>query len=151
VCWCYDRQKLSSPKLANGYVRSCLFWSALKYLYEFVLCTYNVHMKLLSEFNNRDVWITGWMSEFRFTAGTGNFTLHLESWPALGPTQPPTHCVLWALFPGVTRKGSEADHSPPSSAVVKNTWSCTSTPSVRLHGVVVKRRDSFIFLLHRNL
>jgi len=28
-------------------------------------------------------------------------------------------------------------HSPPSSAEVKNTWSYTSTTSIRLHGVVL--------------
>jgi hypothetical protein len=38
-------------------------------------------------------------------------------------------------FPGVKRPGREADHSPPSSAEVKNSWSYTSTPPIR-HGVV---------------
>jgi len=57
--------------------------------------------------------------------------------------------VLEALKPGVKRPGREADHSPPSSAEVKNAWSCTSTPPyvftawclvkyrIRLHGVVL--------------
>jgi hypothetical protein len=40
-------------------------------------------------------------------------------------------------FLGVKRPGREADHSPPSSAEVKNEWSYTSTPPVRLHGVVL--------------
>jgi hypothetical protein len=40
-------------------------------------------------------------------------------------------------FPGGKRPGREADHSPPSSAEVKNVWSYTSTPPVRLHGVVL--------------
>jgi hypothetical protein len=31
--------------------------------------------------------------------------------------------------------GCEADHSPPSRAEVKNAWSYTSTPPIRLHGV----------------
>jgi hypothetical protein len=31
----------------------------------------------------------------------------------------------------------EADHSPPFSAEVKNAWSYTSTPPIRLHGVVL--------------
>jgi len=30
-------------------------------------------------------------------------------------------------YPGVKRLGREADHLPPSSAEVKNVWSCTST------------------------
>jgi len=37
----------------------------------------------------------------------------------LGPTQPPIQWVLGALFLGVNHPGSEADHSPPSSAEVK--------------------------------
>jgi hypothetical protein len=41
---------------------------------------------------------------------------------ALGPTQLP---MLWVL--GVKQPGSEADHSHPSSAEVKNAWSHTST------------------------
>jgi hypothetical protein len=31
----------------------------------------------------------------------------------------------------------EANHSPPSSAEVKNAWSYTSTSPIRLHGVVL--------------
>jgi hypothetical protein len=36
----------------------------------------------------------------------------------------------------VKRLQREAGHSPPSSAEVKNAWSYTSTPTIRLHGVV---------------
>jgi hypothetical protein len=42
-----------------------------------------------------------------------------------------------ALSLGVKRPGREADHSPPSSAEVKNAWNYTSTPPIRLHGVVL--------------
>jgi hypothetical protein len=38
---------------------------------------------------------------------------------------------------GLKRLEREADHSPPSSAEVKNAWSYTSTPPIRLHGVVL--------------
>jgi hypothetical protein len=31
-------------------------------------------------------------------------------------------------FPGVQRQGREADHSPPTSAEVKETWIYTGTP-----------------------
>jgi hypothetical protein len=31
-------------------------------------------------------------------------------------------------FPGVKLQGREADHSPPTSAEVKNMWNYTSTP-----------------------
>jgi hypothetical protein len=51
--------------------------------------------------------------------------------PALGPTQPPIKWVPGALSVGVKRLGREADHSPPSSAEVKNARSCTSTAQWR--------------------
>jgi hypothetical protein len=38
--------------------------------------------------------------------------------------------------------GREADHSPRSSAEVKNAWRYTSTPSLRLH---LKHKDAFAF------
>jgi hypothetical protein len=38
---------------------------------------------------------------------------------------------------GVKRPGREVYHSPPSSAEVKNAWSYTFTPPIRLHGVVL--------------
>jgi hypothetical protein len=44
-----------------------------------------------------------------------------------------------ALIPGRKWPGCEADHSPPSSAEVKNAWSYTSTPSTRLCGVVLSK------------
>jgi hypothetical protein len=40
-------------------------------------------------------------------------------------------------FPGVKRPMCEDDHSLPSSAEVKNAWIYTSTPPIRLHGVVL--------------
>jgi hypothetical protein len=42
--------------------------------------------------------------------------------------QPPIHWVTGELSTGIKRPGREADHSPPTSADVKNTWICTSTP-----------------------
>jgi hypothetical protein len=48
--------------------------------------------------------------------------------PALGPTQPPVHGHR--VFPGgKERPGSDADPSPPSSAVVMKEYSYTSTPA----------------------
>jgi hypothetical protein len=40
----------------------------------------------------------------------------------------PVKWVPGALSPGIKRQGSEADHSPPTSADVKITWIYTSTP-----------------------
>jgi hypothetical protein len=60
----------------------------------------------------------------RVQNGTG---AHPASYP-LGTT---------GSFPGVKRPGREADHSPPSSAEVKNAWGYTSTPPICLHDVVL--------------
>jgi hypothetical protein len=40
-------------------------------------------------------------------------------WTTLGPTQPPIQWVPGAFSLGIKRSGREADHSPPSSAEVK--------------------------------
>jgi hypothetical protein len=67
------------------------------------------------------------MIEVRFPAGTGNFSRHHLQ------TGSGTHPASYlrgngALSLGVTQPGREADHSPPSSAEVKDAWSYTSTP-----------------------
>jgi hypothetical protein len=69
--------------------------------------------------------------------GLGIFLFITASRTALGPTQPPIQCVPGILSLGVKRPGSEANHSPPSSAEIKNAWSYTSTPPIGLHGVVL--------------
>jgi hypothetical protein len=78
-----------------------------------------------------------WSSRVRFPVGLGIFLFTTASRTALGPTQPPIQWVPGALSLGVKRPGREADHSPPSSAEVKNAWSYTSTPPIRLYGVVL--------------
>jgi hypothetical protein len=57
--------------------------------------------------------------------------------PALGPTQPLLQGVPGTHSPGVKRLGREGDNSPPTIADVKNEWSYTSAPPIRLHGVVL--------------
>jgi hypothetical protein len=51
--------------------------------------------------------------------GLGIFLFTTASRTALGPTQPPIQWVPGALSLGVKRLWCEADHSPPSSAEVK--------------------------------
>jgi hypothetical protein len=56
-------------------------------------------------------------------AGAGNFSLHHRvhtGSPVLGPTQPSIQWVPATLSLELKRPGREADHSPPSSAEVKN-------------------------------
>jgi hypothetical protein len=47
---------------------------------------------------------------------------------ALGPTQPNIQWVPGSLSLGVERPGRETDHSPPTSAEVKNKWMYTTIP-----------------------
>jgi hypothetical protein len=55
---------------------------------------------------------------------------------ALAPIHLP---IQWV--PGVKQLGLEADHSPPSSAIVENVWSYISTPSyVFMVWCVIKHR-----------
>jgi hypothetical protein len=54
------------------------------------------------------------------------FLLHVIR-SALGSTQPSVQRVPRALFPGVKRPGRETDHSPPTSAEVKEMWIYTFT------------------------
>jgi hypothetical protein len=65
---------------------------------------------------------------------------------ALGPSQPPIQGVPGALSLGVKQPGREADHSPPSSAEVKNACSYTSTTPVRLRGVVLSYAQGRFYL-----
>jgi hypothetical protein len=79
----------------------------------------------------------------------GIFVFAIASRPALRPTQPPIHWAPVTLSPGINRPGRETDHSPPSSAEIKNVWSCTFTPQyvftawclikqwIHFHGVVL--------------
>jgi hypothetical protein len=64
----------------------------------------------------------------RFSAGAGNFSLHhcLQTDSGAHPASYPMGTR--GFFLGVKRSGREADHSPPSSAEVKNAWSYTSFP-----------------------
>jgi hypothetical protein len=51
-----------------------------------------------------------------------------------------------ALSLGVKRPRRAADHSPPSSAEVKNAWSYTPNPPLRLHGVVLSYSTEQLYL-----
>jgi hypothetical protein len=65
----------------------------------------------------------------------------------MGPTQPPIQWVPGAISLGVKRPGREADHSPPSSAVVKECVELylhsPNTPPWR--DTQLKHRDNFTF------
>jgi hypothetical protein len=59
--------------------------------------------------------------------------------PLWGPPSLLSNGFQGTLSLGVKRPGSEAGHSPPSSAEFKNAWSYTSTPLISFHGVVISQ------------
>jgi len=59
---------------------------------------------------------------FEYRQVLGIITLTTKSSPALWPTQLPIQWVPGAPSLGVKLPEREADHSPPSSAEVKNAW-----------------------------
>jgi hypothetical protein len=74
--------------------------------------------------------------EVRVPAESGNFSLHHRVHTDSGAHEPPIQGVPGALPLEIKRPAREADHSPPSSAEVENSWSYTFTPK-HLHGVVL--------------
>jgi hypothetical protein len=75
--------------------------------------------------------------KFESRQGLGIIPFTPASRPVLIPIQPLIQWVPGALYLGVKRLGREIDHSPPSVDEAKNAWCYTSTPPVRLHGVVL--------------
>jgi hypothetical protein len=65
---------------------------------------------------------------FGFSAGIGDFLFCKMCEPVLGPIQPHIQWVMGASLSRVKQLGLETDHKPPTSAVVKNAWTYTSTP-----------------------
>jgi hypothetical protein len=76
------------------------------------------------------------------------FFFTIPSRSAVGPTQILMQWVPRDFTPGVKRPGRKADHSPRSSVEVKNAWSYTSTPQIRLHDVVFSSAHGKFYLYH---
>jgi hypothetical protein len=88
-------------------------------------------------------------SRVRYPAGAGNFSLHHRVQNGSGAHPASYTMGTRDSFPGVKRPGREADHSPPSSAEVKNAWSYISTPQYAFMAwCLVKHMDNFTFYLY---
>jgi hypothetical protein len=75
--------------------------------------------------------------EVLVSSGAGNFSLHHRVQNDSG-THTASHLTgTRGSFPGDTELGREIDHSPYPVPRSKNEWSYTSTPTIRLHGVVL--------------
>jgi hypothetical protein len=120
----------------------------VKYLHEIISghlgyllkTVFHVNWKSLMKIDNYFRRTTGWtigVLGFDSRRGLGISLFTTVSRTALGLTQPPIQCVQEALSLGVKQPAREAEDSPPSSAEVKNAWSYTFTPPIRIHGVVL--------------
>jgi hypothetical protein len=76
-------------------------------------------------------------SRVRFPARAGNFSLHHRVQNGSGAHPAPYPMVPGVLSLGVKRPRREADHSPPSSAEVKECVELYLHFPIRLHGVVL--------------
>jgi hypothetical protein len=86
-------------------------------------------------------------SRVRFPTGSGNFSLHHRVQNGSGAHQPPYPIGNGAVSLGVKRPGRETDHSPSSSAEVKEYLELCLHSPIRLHGVaLIKNRDIFNFI-----
>jgi hypothetical protein len=85
-------------------------------------------------------WVSGWkigVLGFDSRGGVGIFLFTTASVQAQRPTQPPIQWVPGSLSLRVKRPKRKADHSPNLMPSLKNEWSYTFTPPIRLHGVVL--------------
>jgi hypothetical protein len=64
---------------------------------------------------------------FNFLAGTGIF-IFCAYRPPLGSTHSPTQRILGTRSPFIKRPGRATDFTSPTTAEMKNAWSCTSIP-----------------------
>jgi hypothetical protein len=80
--------------------------------------------------------------------GLGIFLFANVSRTALEPTQPPIQWAPGTLSLEVKRPGREADHSPPSSAEVKECVELYSHSPNTLHGVVLSYSTGTLPLIH---
>jgi hypothetical protein len=92
----------------------------------------------------------GWMVGIRIPAGAEVFLFDAASRLALGPTQPPIQWVQGAVSLWVKRAGRETDHSPQSSAEVKECVKLYlhSLNTLSWRGAQLKEthRDNFTFM-----
>jgi hypothetical protein len=84
---------------------------------------------------------------FECRQGLELFLFTTVSRPVLGPTKPPIQWVTGALSLGIKQPVREADHSPPSSAEVKNAWSYTSTHQYNFMAWCSVKAQGQIYLL----
>jgi hypothetical protein len=91
-------------------------------------------------------WATGWVTGVPFLVGAGIFSLRHRVQTGCGARSASYPVGTWGLRGWLLKLTTS-----PFRDEIKNAWGCTSTPPVRVDGVVlVKHRDSFTFFLIGN-
>jgi hypothetical protein len=80
------------------------------------------------------------MAKVQFSEGAKIFLFPTTSRLILGPTQPPVQCVLGALSLGIKQPGHEADHTPPSTADIKNGGANLHSPYIFMAWCLIKQK-----------
>ena len=90
--------------------------------------------------NDEDIAL---LKRFRVPVGARGVSVFQNLQTSTG-THPESHSVgAEEFFPGVERSERDGDHSSPSSAEVKNEWSCVSIPLV-CHPIVNRAALHFV-------
>jgi hypothetical protein len=89
-------------------------------LYEFMAVVQTSAFLQLIRYSD---WATDWTTGFRSPAEQRYFSLRHPVQTGCG-----AHTSSYEVCSGGCFPGGDADHSPPSSPEVRNTWSYTSTP-----------------------
>jgi len=82
---------------------------------------------------------------FNFLTRIRDFIVDSTSIRAFGPTQAPVHWVPVAVFPGIKRSGSQAEHLRVSSDEVKN----GAVPLFPTHAFMAWIRTALPLLLYK--
>jgi hypothetical protein len=94
----------------------------------------------------------GWIAGVRFPARANIYSFSISSTQVLRSTHPPTQWIPNALSPRVKRSGRESDHSPPSSADLKNSGAVPLLNHTSLCRPTwsLTHRDIFIFCFYQH-
>jgi hypothetical protein len=85
----------------------------------------------------------GWMTGVRFPVGGKRFfSIRIQTGSQAQPTSYPMG--TGGSFPGIKRPGGDTDHSPPSSAEVKNSGTIPPLPHTSSHGLYIL----YLYLYH---
>jgi hypothetical protein len=128
--------------LGQKVVEMCGVWDVklCKYLQSFTInlfalaCHFNINKLVTAKLGSQEIAVgvaigCGLDSKevrVRVPVGVRFFSTSPRS--VVGPTRPPIECVPGALSSRVKQLGREADHSPPTSAEVRNVCIYTFTP-----------------------